>query len=89
MNCSFRAKWVFILLKEYNERMSFSLSAILAGLLFGTFGIYYFKKGKNEADLPLMFIGSALFFYPYFIENDYLLWGMGMGLIVLAYQRSV
>ncbi len=67
--------------------MNFTLSGILAGLIFGSFGFYFIKKGKAEGELPTMLIGAALLVYPYFIENDYLLWGIGAILMTVAFKQ--
>ncbi len=66
--------------------MNFSLSGIAAGLVFGFWGMILLKKGKTDAHIPNMVIGLSLMIYPYFIENVYLLWGVGFALIVLAYK---
>jgi hypothetical protein len=65
--------------------MNFSLSSILAGLLFGGWGLVLLKKGKSEGHIPHILIGLTLMIYPYFFENDFLLWGAGVGLITLSY----
>lgn len=66
--------------------MNFSLSAIIAGLLFGTWGMYLIKRAKSEAHWPSLFIGLVLMIYPYLVDNIYLLWGIGISLVALAYQ---
>ena len=67
--------------------MNFRFSAILAGLVFGVFGIYLFRFGKKHAHASAMGIGLALMIYPYFIENEYLLWGLGAVLTYLGYRQ--
>ena len=68
--------------------MSFSLSALLAGFVFGVIGVYWIKRGKTEAHPLSMFLGVALLVYPYFIENVYLLWGIGAVICIAAYKLA-
>ena len=68
--------------------MNFTLSGILAGLIFGTFGIYFVKHGRREAHIESVLIGIALMAYPYFVENDFLLWGIGVGLLFVGYRMN-
>lgn len=66
--------------------LNFSLSSLAASFIFGTFGIYLFRHGKKRAHGPVLAIGIALMIYPYFIENLFLLWAIGVGLLALAYR---
>ena len=70
--------------KRYTSKMDFSLPNLLGGIIFGLWGMYLVKVAKRDAHWPSLFIGIALMIYPYFISNPYLLWGLGIGLIVLA-----
>ena len=63
---------------------NFTLSGIVGGLLFGIWGMYLVKKAKRDAHWPSLYIGIVLMVYPYFVTNDYLLWGVGVGLVALA-----
>jgi hypothetical protein len=47
----------------------FSPGALVAGILFGTFGIYAFGRGKKRQNFWLMIIGVALMVYPYFVRE--------------------
>lgn len=66
--------------------MNFSMSALAASFVYGVFGIYLFKHGRKKAHAPLVVIGVALMVYPYFIENEFLLWGVGAVLLAVAYK---
>ena len=66
--------------------MNFSLGNIFAGFLFGTIGFFLIRLGKREGNLRAAGIGVALCLYPYFFDNPYLLWGIGLGLCTLAYR---
>ncbi len=66
--------------------MNFSLSSITASFIFGVCGIYIFRHGKKRSHAPALLIGIALMVYPYFVENLFLLWGIGFGLLFAAYR---
>jgi cytochrome c-type biogenesis protein CcmH/NrfF len=66
--------------------VNFSLSALAAGFIFGVFGLYFIKQGKRNADIPPILVGVALLVYPYFVENVFLLWGIGVALLVLGFR---
>lgn len=68
--------------------MNLSASSLMAGILFGSLGFYFFKVGKSLSKADLLIYGIILLAYPYFIENDWLLWGIGAGLTVMCF-RSV
>ena len=55
-------------------------SILFAGLLFGTVGLAAFVYGKKNASWRPMVIGVALMVYPYFIEQTWLLYGVGVAL---------
>ncbi|MEQ1875162.1 MAG: hypothetical protein ABL958_00860 [Bdellovibrionia bacterium] len=67
--------------------MSINLSPgyLLASFIFGVIGIFLAKWAKQEGNFNLLFIGLGLMFYPYFVENIWLVWGIGFGLCGLAY----
>ena len=66
--------------------MNFSVSNLIAGFVFGVFGLVYIKYGKREANMKLVGVGVGLCAFPYFVENPYLVWGIGISLIVYAYK---
>lgn len=66
--------------------MNFDLSSLAAGFIFGVFGFYFMKWGKREAHAPSLFIGLILLVYPYFVENAWLVWGIGVALLALAFK---
>ena len=63
---------------------------ILAGFIFGTIGSGAFMYGKRLDLWQPRAIGVVLMAYPYFITNSWLLWGTGVGLLVLLciYHRE-
>ena len=59
---------------------------LLAGFVFGVIGMYLVKRAKSEAHVPYFIIGLLMMIYPYFIENVYLVWGIGLGLFFLSFK---
>ncbi len=60
-------------------------SLLLWGMLFGAVGLGFFTYGKKQkAAVPLV-TGIALFIFPYFISNVYLLVMIGLVLVALPY----
>jgi hypothetical protein len=66
--------------------VSFSVSSLLAGFVFGVIGMFLIGRARREGHLPSLLVGIVLVLYPYFIENVYLLWGAGIALVALAYK---
>ena len=64
--------------------MNFSLDPynILAGFIFGTIGWGALSYGRRLDLWQPKSIGVTLMLYPYFISNAWLLWGIGVGLLV-------
>jgi hypothetical protein len=69
--------------------MNFSFSALMASLIFGIFGIYLFRLGKKRSHGLLVAIAVALMGYPYFVENEWAIWGIGIALTVLGYRLAL
>ncbi len=66
--------------------MDFSVSSIMAGFVFGTFGLYFMRLGKKDANIRQAVIGMLMLVYPYFVENPWLNWGIGVVLFYFAYR---
>ncbi|MBI1862296.1 MAG: hypothetical protein HYR96_15385 [Deltaproteobacteria bacterium] len=62
-----------------------SLPSIVAGLLFGVFGLYFFRKGRRDANWFLLFVGLALLIYPYFVSGAWWNWGIGAALTAVGF----
>ncbi len=67
--------------------MDLSFSGLFANLLFSLIGLIFFRRGKKEAEYNLIFLGLALMIFPYFVENHFLLWGIGLGLTGWGYYK--
>jgi len=70
-----------------SKGMLFGLSmwAILASLLFSSVGLFYFKRGKDTSDTPLLVSGIALVVYPYFVTDTLYIIVIGAALTALPW----
>lgn len=66
--------------------MDFTFSNIMAGIVFGSFGLYVFKLGKQKSHAIPIVLGLTLMIYPYFISNEWINWGLGSALLFAAYK---
>jgi len=55
-------------------------AVLFAALLFGSVGLAAFVYGKKNASWRPMVIGVVLMVYPYFVEQAWLLYGLGVAL---------
>ena len=60
-------------------------SLLIWGILFGAIGLGFFAYGKKQKAVVPLFTGVALFIFPYFISNVYMLVMVGVVLVVLPY----
>ena len=60
-------------------------SLLIWGMLFGAVGLGFFTYGKKQKAVVPLFTGVALFIFPYFISNVYMLVIVGVVLVVLPY----
>ncbi len=65
--------------------MQFSVSTLIAGFVFGIFGIFIFRDGKKESNFRRLMIGLVLLVYGFFVTNPWLAWGLGLFLVWLNY----
>jgi hypothetical protein len=68
-----------------SRMMHFNPYNLLAGFIFGTLGWGAFIYGRKLELWQPRAIGLGLMLYPYFISNSWLLWGFGVGLLVLLW----
>ncbi|HEB54769.1 MAG TPA: hypothetical protein ENI98_00405 [Gammaproteobacteria bacterium] len=60
-------------------------SVLLWGVIFGGIGLGFFTYGKKQKAVVPLLIGIALFIFPYFISNVYVLVLVGSVLVALPY----
>ena len=61
-----------------NTMPLFGGANLIGGLLFGSIGFVAFIYGKRMHVWKPMFLGLALMAYPYFVENDIVLFSIGV-----------
>ena len=62
-----------------------SAGTLFAGLLFGAVGMGVFAYGRKQRQARPFFIGAALMVYPYFFDDPWLLYGIGVVLIAALF----
>ncbi|MFC5491333.1 hypothetical protein [Dokdonella soli] len=60
-------------------------SALLWGVLFGSFGLGFFIYGKKQRMIVPLVCGLALMVFPYFVSSTLPLVIIGLALIVTPY----
>ena len=60
-------------------------SVLIWGMLFGSIGLGFFIYGKKQKKIVPLITGIALFVFPYFISNVYILIIIGAVLVALPY----
>ena len=62
---------------------------LIGGFVFGSIGFVAFIYGKRMRLWKMMLCGMALMVYPYFVENMFLLFGIGgIGTAALFFLRD-
>lgn len=64
-------------------------SQLIWDVLFGAIGLGFFTYGKKQKAVVPLFVGLALFIFPYFVSNLYLLVFVGVILVTLPYFLRV
>ena len=62
--------------------LNFDPYNLLAGFIFGTLGWGAFSYGRRLDLWQPRAIGAGLMVYSYFFSNPWLVWGLGVGLLV-------
>ncbi len=60
-------------------------SLLIWGMLFGAIGLGFFIYGKKQKSVVPLLTGVALFVFPYFIPNIYILVIVGVILVAIPY----
>ena len=58
---------------------------LFASLIWGAIGGGFFIYGKKQGAIMPLLCGIALMVFPYFVDNVYLLVGIGLALCALPY----
>ena len=64
--------------------MQLSLADFIAGLVFGTIGMWLWSQAKRRMNSTLKLIGVILMVYPWFVSNIWLQWLVGIALCIWA-----
>jgi hypothetical protein len=64
-------------------------NTILIGLFTGAIGLGYFVYGKKQSKAVPLICGMALMAYPYFIENIWILVGIGLILCLAPFFARI
>jgi hypothetical protein len=62
--------------------MNFDPSVLFSGFILGVIGWGVFSYGRKLQLWQPKVIGLVMMIYPYFFSNLWLLWGIGVGLLV-------
>ena len=62
-----------------------SASTLFAGVFFGAVGMGVFAYGRKQRQVLPFFVGAALMVYPYFFDDPWLLYGIGIVLIAALF----
>jgi len=62
-----------------------SVAVLIWGMLFGAIGFGYFLYGKKQKAIIPLCVGIVLCLFPYFIDNLYVLVGVGVTLMAIPY----
>jgi len=60
-------------------------SLLIWAVLFGAIGLGFFAYGRKQKAVVPLFAGVALFTFPYFVSNVYMLVLIGAVLVALPY----
>jgi len=60
-------------------------SLLIWGIMFGAIGLGFFTYGRRQKAVVPLLAGIALFIFPYFISNVYMLVIAGTALVALPY----
>jgi predicted membrane protein len=83
-----QAKWdksLFNLKKKSVSSKMEGSSVLIWGMVFGAIGLGFFTYGKRQKAIVPLFTGIALFIFPYFMSNVYMLVIVGVILMMLPY----
>lgn len=62
-----------------------AMGVMVAGIVFGIFGMAALGYGRKTDRPRAMMIGAVLILFPYFIANIWLIWAIGIALLVTMF----
>jgi len=62
-----------------------STAVLIWGIIFGSIGAGFAIYGKKQKAIVPLCVGVTLCVFPYFIENVYVLVGIGLALMAIPY----
>jgi len=62
-----------------------SASMLMWSMVFGVIGFAYYRYGKKQGAAVPLIAGIALFIFPYFFSNVYLLVAVGAGIALTPF----
>ena len=67
--------------------MNLSPGNLVAGVVFGIFGLYIYRQSRRDVNLKRTILAVTLFIYPFFIEKEWVTWIIGTVLVIVNYSR--
>ncbi|MGE4233229.1 MAG: hypothetical protein AB7F43_07875 [Bacteriovoracia bacterium] len=65
--------------------INFDVSNLFAGFVFGVIGFYAWKHARKTSSMRHFVLAIALMLYPYFIENLWAMYGIGVLLTIFLF----
>lgn len=62
-----------------------SPAMLMWSMVFGVIGFAYYRYGKKQGEATPLIAGIALFIFPYFISNVYVLVAIGAGIALTPF----
>ena len=75
----------FVLVRRQKLHVLMNSNTFLIGMVAGAIGLGYFVYGKKQSKVVPLLCGIALMAYPYFIENIWILLGIGLVLCLVPF----
>jgi hypothetical protein len=70
---------------RFRRSRAIPVNSLIIGVLAGAFGMAYFVYGRRQSKFVPVICGVLLSVYPWFTENLYALFGIGVVLIALPF----
>jgi hypothetical protein len=60
--------------------------ALVGMVIFSSFGVWALKEGRREANIKQLLLGIVLLVYSYMTSDPWLVWGIGIALMVAVFK---